>query len=288
MQIYVRQSNEQSSSWTFNMKYPLTVAGRSQHLSRLVHPKLQTISNIWSWNYKREKKTGTDVTDGFHWVSGFRNEKTCPHAHHPQCVGKGQKWEWSKPAISINCSICKILLSLTIKIAIASNSPESVTVFYYVLTHSTCKERTILRYSNFHVILLLYYHLQEKKQDMWLYHQNVFAQSGIKYCISCTHRWWLPPRTTSHFTKNFIAIFGDVASLFYRFLFNLLAVNIQLDAFWWNSDVKLQSMIEQFSKSLFLQIYSFIDTKQPDGQFYFLMPPLQISQNVKALPLTFF
>lgn len=38
------------------MKYPLTVAGRSQHLSRLVHPKLQTISNIWSWNYKREKR----------------------------------------------------------------------------------------------------------------------------------------------------------------------------------------------------------------------------------------
>jgi len=33
----------------------LTIAGISQHLSRLVQPKLQTISNIWSWNCRREK-----------------------------------------------------------------------------------------------------------------------------------------------------------------------------------------------------------------------------------------
>lgn len=32
----------------------LTIEGRSQHLSRLVHPRRQIISNIWSWNYAPE------------------------------------------------------------------------------------------------------------------------------------------------------------------------------------------------------------------------------------------
>ena len=37
----------------------LTIEGRSQHLSLLDQAKLQTISNIWSWNYgggREEKK----------------------------------------------------------------------------------------------------------------------------------------------------------------------------------------------------------------------------------------
>lgn len=34
----------------------LTIDGRSQHLSLLVQPKLQTISNIWSWNCGEETK----------------------------------------------------------------------------------------------------------------------------------------------------------------------------------------------------------------------------------------
>lgn len=36
----------------------LTIAGISQHLSRLVQPKLQTISNIWSWNCGRDTREG--------------------------------------------------------------------------------------------------------------------------------------------------------------------------------------------------------------------------------------
>lgn len=36
------------------LKTTLTVAGRSQHLSRLIQLKLQIISNIWSWNCARE------------------------------------------------------------------------------------------------------------------------------------------------------------------------------------------------------------------------------------------
>ena len=36
----------------------LTVAGRSQHLSRLTQLKLQIISNIWSWNYTTEEGEG--------------------------------------------------------------------------------------------------------------------------------------------------------------------------------------------------------------------------------------
>lgn len=34
----------------------LTVAGSSQHLSRLIQLRLQTISNIWSWNYTTENE----------------------------------------------------------------------------------------------------------------------------------------------------------------------------------------------------------------------------------------
>lgn len=34
----------------------LTIDGRSQHLSLLVQPRLQTISNIWSWNCGEETK----------------------------------------------------------------------------------------------------------------------------------------------------------------------------------------------------------------------------------------
>ena len=34
----------------------LTVAGRSQHLSRFVQPRLHTISNIWSWNCTTKRK----------------------------------------------------------------------------------------------------------------------------------------------------------------------------------------------------------------------------------------
>lgn len=34
----------------------LTIDGRSQHLSLLVQPKLQTMSNIWSWNCGEETK----------------------------------------------------------------------------------------------------------------------------------------------------------------------------------------------------------------------------------------
>lgn len=41
-------------------KAPLTVAGRSQHLSLVVQPKLQTISNIWSWNCTREGGKNTE------------------------------------------------------------------------------------------------------------------------------------------------------------------------------------------------------------------------------------
>lgn len=37
----------------------LTIEGRSQHLSLLVQPRLQTISNIWSWNCGEEAKEGT-------------------------------------------------------------------------------------------------------------------------------------------------------------------------------------------------------------------------------------
>lgn len=33
----------------------LTIDGRSQHLSLLVQAKLQTMSNIWSWNCGEEK-----------------------------------------------------------------------------------------------------------------------------------------------------------------------------------------------------------------------------------------
>lgn len=34
----------------------LTIEGRSQHLSRLVQPRLQIISNIWSWNCAPENE----------------------------------------------------------------------------------------------------------------------------------------------------------------------------------------------------------------------------------------
>lgn len=39
----------------------LTVAGSSQHLSRLIQLKLQTMSNIWSWNYTTEKREIVEV-----------------------------------------------------------------------------------------------------------------------------------------------------------------------------------------------------------------------------------
>lgn len=39
----------------------LTVAGRSQHLSRLIQLKLQIISNIWSWNCTEENIHGDAV-----------------------------------------------------------------------------------------------------------------------------------------------------------------------------------------------------------------------------------
>lgn len=37
------------------LKTTLTIAGRSQHLSRLTQLKLQIISNIWSWNCTRRR-----------------------------------------------------------------------------------------------------------------------------------------------------------------------------------------------------------------------------------------
>lgn len=51
------QTIDKSSSvkMTIYTQSLLTIAGISQHLSRLVQPKLQTISNIWSWNCGREK-----------------------------------------------------------------------------------------------------------------------------------------------------------------------------------------------------------------------------------------
>lgn len=48
------------------MTLVLTVAGRSQHLSRLIQLKLQIISNIWSWNYTTEK--GKNIEGRYKWL----------------------------------------------------------------------------------------------------------------------------------------------------------------------------------------------------------------------------
>lgn len=42
------------------LKTTLTVAGKSQHLSRLIQLKLQIISNIWSWNCTRKEDIHQD------------------------------------------------------------------------------------------------------------------------------------------------------------------------------------------------------------------------------------
>lgn len=46
--------------------FVLTVEGRSQHLSRLIQLKLQTISNIWSWNYTTEE--GENIQRCYKWL----------------------------------------------------------------------------------------------------------------------------------------------------------------------------------------------------------------------------
>lgn len=102
-----------TSLWSVYPKYSLTVAGRSQHLSRLVQPKLQTISNIWSWNYKREKeKRMLQMASIESQDLETHKKKTCPHAQHPQRAGKEHKRAQSSTTISTNCSIRKELSRL--------------------------------------------------------------------------------------------------------------------------------------------------------------------------------
>lgn len=77
------QTVDKSSSlkMTIYTQSLLTIAGISQHLSRLVQPKLQTISNIWSWNCGREKwehKRMLQMARIERW--GFKKKKK--HAHN--------------------------------------------------------------------------------------------------------------------------------------------------------------------------------------------------------------
>lgn len=64
LDLQVHQNVKEIYRWPFDlslllydskMTLFLTVAGRSQHLSRLIQLKLQIISNIWSWNYTTEE-----------------------------------------------------------------------------------------------------------------------------------------------------------------------------------------------------------------------------------------
>lgn len=59
----------------------LTVAGRSQHLSRLIQLKLQIISNIWSWNYTTEE--GEKIEGCYKWL---------PFIMKTHTVEKRQQW----------------------------------------------------------------------------------------------------------------------------------------------------------------------------------------------------
>lgn len=59
----------------------LTVAGRSQHLSRLIQLKLQIISNIWSWNYTTEE--GEKIEGCYKWL---------PFVMKMHTVEKRQQW----------------------------------------------------------------------------------------------------------------------------------------------------------------------------------------------------
>ena len=81
-----------SSSGPICTEAPLTVAGRSQHLSLVVQPKLQTISNIWSWNCRREEKRSRDGC--YRWLPLTPSNGECKNM--ATCAGPTVHWAGNK------------------------------------------------------------------------------------------------------------------------------------------------------------------------------------------------